>query len=203
MQEDDDAHRDRHGGTKRTRTRGQVLTSQPAATHISMNRVAVSSLGQSRDDGPARAACNMRPIDAAATSLSLLAAQLAKATEPILVRNAMSAWKANPLSAVLLKNSAMRLNVVSGKGVTTDSTEATYTLSLAEYEHGLRQGSIPSADYVFMYVGNTSMATDWPELCNLFSQVLSPAHSDCRPSIHVAHSQRHTYTDRLHSARLR
>ena len=82
--------------------------------------------------------------------------------------NAPAAWRVNGLAQLLAEHGSLPLRVVRGQATTNWYTPFTYESSLREFASSLVRS--PRDDYVFNYVSNTSIATGWPELCDLFAQ---------------------------------
>ena len=121
--------------------------------------------------------CNVRRIDAGSTTT--LAADLAASTTPTLVLNAMVDWHSTRLERLLTAHSQVRLNVVRGADVTTTSDMhvcpgscTDYEMRLGGFAAAIRSGHIPSTDYVFTDVRQTSIAEDMPDLTGLFAEVM-------------------------------
>ena len=118
--------------------------------------------------------CNFRTLDASGLGDDALVAELTSASEPVLVRNAMSQWTGASLSHLVAEHGETILTVVRGAQLTNDVSardKPSYRLSLAEYSRILGAGDVPPTDYVFSTMSNTSVAPGLPDISDLFAKV--------------------------------
>ena len=140
---------------------------------------------------PRTNSCNMTALDGPSTSTPQLVSQLAASSEPILIRQGMAGWQ-GLLSSLQEDHKAFPLKVARDKFRVNHASPAAYQTSLGEYSSGLRNGSISKQDYVFNRVDNTTMASNTPELSELFSRVAcSLSHDYCKLAPEAAHGTTH------------
>ena len=116
--------------------------------------------------------CTMRIVDISLGGAAKLSELLAASAEPVIVRSLR--WEPARVSMADFeaRHGDVTVRVVSDQQVTNNESPAAYETSLRDYAAGVRAGLVPKHDYVFTSVGNTTVARDMPELCDVFAETV-------------------------------